>query len=86
MKKLMRTFVLSSACLMALVQPAGVAFASGTLVLNDGFGGTAVNANVWHIPTWKSSTDGTYVGRTQFRVTQNSPLPVVNNGHVHITV
>lgn len=36
--------------------------------------------NIWHIPTWASPTDGTFVGRTQFRCSQNSPLPIIVDG------
>lgn len=52
----------------------------------DGTNGSLVNASKWHIPTWVSPTDGTFVGRTQFRVTQNSPLPSIVNSNVKITV
>jgi hypothetical protein len=55
-------------------------------ILYDDFNGTATDANNWHIPTWVSPTDGTFVGRTQFRVTQHSPLPSVSNSNVKITV
>lgn len=54
--------------------------------LYDHFNGTDTNPDKWHIPTWKSSSDGTYVGRTQFRVTQNSPLPPVSGSNVQISV
>lgn len=46
-----------------------------SILLNDDFTGTIVDASNWHIPTWVSSTDGTFVGQTQFRCTQNAPLP-----------
>jgi beta-glucanase (GH16 family) len=73
-------------CAVLIAQPAAVASASGSLVLRDGFSGTAINSRIWHIPTWNSSTDGTYVGRTQFRVSQHSPLPSVSKGCARITV
>jgi hypothetical protein len=37
-----------------------------------------------HIPTWVGPNDGTYVGRTQFRTSQNSPLPLLKNGYARI--
>lgn len=55
-------------------------------VFSDHFDGTTADSSLWHIPTWVSSTDGTYIGRTQFRVTQNSPLPSVANSNVNINV
>lgn len=66
-----------------------VFFSSSALAvvfLSDDFNGTAVTSGNWHIPTWKSSSDGTFVGRTQFRCTQNSPLPAANQGNAIITV
>lgn len=71
---------------VAVIAQAGPAAASSSVGLRDSFDGTAVDSSIWHIPTWTSSTDGTYVGRTQFRVAQNSPLPTVSQGHVDITV
>jgi hypothetical protein len=46
-----------------------------TVFFSDSFPGTSVNPELWYMPTWTSPTDGTYVGRTQFRVTQSSPIP-----------
>jgi beta-glucanase (GH16 family) len=66
--------------------PVAEAASGVAVILSDGFDGTATNTGNWHIPTWVSPTDGTYVGRTQFRVTQHSPLPAVSNGSVNITV
>jgi beta-glucanase (GH16 family) len=57
-----------------------------TVVFNDDFTGTIANSNNWHIPTWTSATDGTYIPRTQMRVTQSSPLPTASNGNVIIPV
>ena len=55
-------------------------------LLYDNFGGDVVNSSNWHIPTWVSPADGTFVGRTQFRCTQKSPLPSANNSNAVITV
>jgi len=49
-------------------------------VFVDNFNGNIVDSAKWHIPTWTSPTDGTFVGRTQFRCSQNSSLPVVVAG------
>ncbi|HIJ76695.1 MAG TPA: glycoside hydrolase family 16 protein [Deltaproteobacteria bacterium] len=53
-------------------------------LLFDDFVGTIVSSTNWHIPTWVSSTDGTYVGRTQFKCTQNAPLPPTQSGNAVI--
>lgn len=58
---------------------------SATLLFDD-FSGMATSADRWHIPTWTSPTDGTYLGRTQYRVAQSSPLPPVSSGNVAISV
>ena len=55
-----------------------------TTIFFDNFDGTAMRSDLWHIPTWVSSTDGTYVGRTQFRCSQNAGLPVISNGEAFI--
>ena len=55
-------------------------------LLHDDFRGNIASSGNWHIPTWLSSTDGTFVGRTQFRCTQNSPLPAAKNSNALITV
>ena len=55
-------------------------------LLYDDFNGNSVDPGKWHIPTWTGPDDGTFVGRTQFRCTQNSPLPPIINGNVIIGV
>jgi hypothetical protein len=55
-------------------------------LLCDDFGGNRVSSSNWHIPTWVSPTDGTVVGHTQFRFTQNSSLPATDNGNAVIAV
>ena len=55
-------------------------------LLCDDFSGNRVSPDKWHIPTWVSPTDGTVVGLTQFRFTQSSSLPEVDNGNAIIAV
>lgn len=74
------------AVLVVLALPLITASASGAVLISDHFDGTAVDAGTWHIPTWVSSNDGSYVGRTQFRVTQRSQPPTVSGSNVRITV
>jgi hypothetical protein len=57
-----------------------------TAMLFDDFLGTVIDSNKWHIPTWVSSTDGTFVGQTQFRCSQNATLPVIINGSAIIAL
>ena len=56
------------------------------VLVNDDFLGTIVSSTNWHIPTWVSATDGTFIGRTQFRTTQNSTLPATSNSNALITL
>jgi beta-glucanase (GH16 family) len=60
--------------------------ATATVLLNDTFTPTAASTTLWHIPTWTGPTDGTYIGRTQLRVTQNAQMPVSTNGIMTIPV
>lgn len=76
--------VLSSIVLGSLVISPSILVAA--TLLYDNFDGTTVSSSNWHIPTWVSSTDGTFVGRTQFRVTQHSPLPAISEDKAIITV
>ncbi|WP_028324644.1 glycoside hydrolase family 16 protein [Desulfatirhabdium butyrativorans] len=55
-------------------------FIHADTLLYDDFSGNRVSSDKWHIPTWVSPADGTVVGLTQFRFTQNSSLPAANNG------
>ena len=57
-----------------------------TTIFSDYFDGTAMRGDLWHIPTWVSSSDGTFVGRTQFRCSQNAGLPAVSNGDAIINL
>ena len=56
-----------------------------TTIFSDNFDGPAMRGDLWHIPTWVSPTDGTFVGRTQFRCTPAS-LPSVSNGENMISL
>jgi hypothetical protein len=53
-------------------------------VFFDDFEGYNMNHELWHLPTWVSPNDGTFIHRTQFRCSQNSPLPIVEMGHAII--
>lgn len=56
-------------------------------IFSDHFDGTGTaDSAKWKIPYWTGPTDGTYVGRTQFRCSQNSSLPTVSNSNVNITL
>jgi beta-glucanase (GH16 family) len=65
--------------LIILIISVSLSNAQTKTVFFDNFNGTSMNTALWHIPTWVSSTDGTYIGRTQFRCSQNSGLPTVNS-------
>jgi hypothetical protein len=71
--------------LTVLAQPS-VGVCAPRLVFSDGFDSSRVSSSLWHIPTWVSPTDGTYVGRTQFRVSQSSALPTESSGAALITL
>jgi beta-glucanase (GH16 family) len=49
--------------------------ACAATLLDDTFAGKRVDPKNWEIPTFRASGDGTFIGRTQFRVTQSSGLP-----------
>jgi len=79
MRKLLFCIVIS----FLVISPSTILAAT---LLHDDFSGNIVNSSKWHIPTWVSPTDGTVVGHTQFRFTQNSSLPAANNGNAIIAV
>jgi len=62
------------------------AMTSAEILFSDNFDSDTVKTSKWYIPTWISPTDGTYVGQTQFRVSQNSTLPAVRDGAAIISV
>src|ERR1700761_6654570 len=49
--------------------------ACAATLLDEPFAGKPVAPKNWEIPTFKAAGDGTFIGRTQFRVAQNSALP-----------
>ena len=55
-----------------------------TTIFSDSFDGPTMRADLWQLPRWVSPTDGTYVGRTQFRCSQNAGLPAISNGEAII--
>jgi hypothetical protein len=62
----------------ALILVAGLSAAlpgRAATLLDEIFAGRPVDAKNWEIPTFRGDGDGTHIGRTQFRVTQNSSLP-----------
>lgn len=68
----------------AAISPATTILAE--TLLYDDFNGDTVSSGKWHIPTWVSPTDGTVVGLTQFRFTQQSSLPATHDGNAMIVV
>jgi beta-glucanase (GH16 family) len=58
---------------------------AATLLFDD-FSGNIVSSLNRHIPTWVSPTDGTFIGQTQFRCTQNSSLPAAKDSNAINTV
>lgn len=55
-------------------------------LFGDNFTGSVVDSSKWSIPTWVSSNDGTYVGQTQFRCSQNASLPAILDGSAMIAL
>ena len=60
------------------------AAAEPTQALKDDFNGSKLNSKLWLIPSHSPGGDGTFVGRTQFRATQDSAPPKVAEGTVRI--
>jgi hypothetical protein len=60
--------------------------ASAAVRLYDDFNGNVASSDIWHIPTWVSPNDGTFLGRTQFRCSQSSLLPSSQNSNALITL
>lgn len=57
--------------------------ATAATLISDNFSGSAMNANIWHIPDWYLG--GTYYGHTQ-NPCQPAALPGVQNGVANIGV
>lgn len=68
----MRKVLLGLAIGILVSSPSNI---NAATLIHDDFNGIVVNSDDWHIPTWVSPTDGTFVGQTQFRCSQNSQLP-----------
>jgi beta-glucanase (GH16 family) len=77
-----------SRCAAAIAVCAAIpAFSAGAAtLLDEKFAGAPVDATTWEIPTFKASGDGTFIGRTQFRVTQNSALPKTDKNGAKIAI
>jgi hypothetical protein len=75
----MRPMLILSVMSFGIVTIAPAARA-GEVLFHDEFGGPAMSAALWHIPTWMPN-GATFAGRTQFRVAQSSGLPGVALGH-----
>ncbi len=56
------------------------------VVLADDFSRAKVASKEWLIPKWRSPSDGTFVGRTQFRCSQNASLPKAADGSARVTL
>jgi beta-glucanase (GH16 family) len=62
--------------LMLIILNSSVAAAQRSkLIFFDDFNSSCVNSQNWVIPFWVSPNDGTFIGRTQFRCSQDSGLP-----------
>jgi beta-glucanase (GH16 family) len=73
--------------LLTALSASGAAVAkSGAILLKDDFNGPTVDTGLWHMPTWQSPSDGTFIGRTQLAVTQNSGLPAIVGSSVLIPI
>lgn len=78
---------IAALALSAALSAAGASSAkSSSILLKDDFNSPTVDANLWHIPTWTSPLDGTFIGRTQLAVTQNSGPPAIAGGSVLIPI
>ena len=64
-----------------LASPAGA-----VTFLESNFAGAFVDAGQWEIPTYHASGDGSFIGRTQFRVTQDSSLPKTDKNGAMISI
>jgi hypothetical protein len=82
--KIMRKVLLYTAIAFLVISPSAIIRAE--TLLYDDFSGDTVSSSQWHIPTWVSPTDGTVVGLTQFRYTQNASLPAARNGNAMIAL
>ena len=58
-----------------------LSYAVTDVLINNGFGDSGVSAHVWSIPQ-----SGYPLGRTEFRSSQDSGLPVVRRGAIRLTL
>jgi len=66
---------------------ASPAFTAGdNALLHDDFKSQAVDPALWHAPTLIAPGDGTFVGRTQFRGTQDPRRPALSDGNLVISI
>jgi beta-glucanase (GH16 family) len=84
MKKFLNIWILLGLIIIVCIEDSSAQPAIN--VFSDEFTGSIMNSQKWHIPTWVSPADGTYLGRTQFRCTQNATLPAVAAGETAINL
>jgi beta-glucanase (GH16 family) len=77
-----RTLLLPAVLCAYSVAASCPAEAKSTAFLSDDFSGPSLDPKSWLIPTHDPAGDGTFVGRTQFRATQDSPPPKPSGGKV----
>jgi len=84
---ILRKELFASAILAANFLLAGPSYSAEVApFLSDDFGGSSVNPDLWFIPARDPAGDGTFVGRTQFRVAQDSLLPAISDGNACISL
>lgn len=81
--KIMKKLMFAACCIIGFLNASAQELSTNVL-FSETFSGNSVSSAKWNIPYWISPTDGTYVGRTQFRCSQNSPLPLVRSGYARI--
>ncbi len=75
-----KRFTIKGGCAFVILV-GSAAMAADAPLLDEHFSGP-LDPHVWSIPTHDPKGDGTLIGRTQFRVTQDSALPVPSGGAV----
>lgn len=58
--------------------------AHAAVLLRNNFNKSIASSCYWHFPACKSPSD--FIGRTEFKCTRDSPLPVAENGNAIITL
>lgn len=59
---------------------------AGTPLLSEDFSAAALDPNRWYVPKYVAAGDGTFIGRTQMRVSQDTPLPTPSGGTVCLPI